>query len=291
MRYGSTKTSKIYGHISRHRAKIASYRAITLPANTSYNNISITIDNNVLPITTYLYTSTIKLTYPTIFYIPGTAFIAHETSFSHVFCSHLAKKTGYQIIKLCHRLAPKNPFPAANQDIYNLFNYCAIHYPEKFNIDKKNIIISGYSSGGTLATLLSLRITKTILKRQILISPMLDLSRTDKGFNSFEDLDKFPNHRNFVDWMLELYLPKTISPKNSIVSPYWSSARELNKLPTTDILFGEYDLVRGDCEGFKKKLESSSVDASRSFMFKGCDHCLMWQRPLDIVDIICGNIK
>ena len=42
---------------------------------------------------------------PTVFWVPGTGFVAMETKFTHVTCTHLCKLAKCQIIVLNHRLA------------------------------------------------------------------------------------------------------------------------------------------------------------------------------------------
>src|ERR1700685_1414116 len=59
-----------------------------------------------------------KPPYPTLFHIRGTGFNAAARYYAYITCSHIAEKSGCQVIDLDHHLAPEYPFPRPFNDVY-----------------------------------------------------------------------------------------------------------------------------------------------------------------------------
>jgi acetyl esterase/lipase len=208
--------------------------------------------------------------WPTILFIPGTAFVGREMAYTDVICAKLAKYSKCQVLLLSHRLAPEYKFPTQYNDMSNLINKLLLHH-KKYNINKDKIILVGYSTGGTLAASVITKFSSNI-KKLILISPLLDLSRSGKKYQNCERKNKcLP--KGFTEWFLDLYIPATINRKNPKLSPLW--ARNLHLYPPTNIVFGSRDVYRGDSEIFIKKLIDNGIKTQRT-MFLFSDHSLLW---------------
>jgi len=228
--------------------------------------------------------------YPTIFYIPGTAFVADEFVFTELICSHIAKQSRCQVIVLRHRLAPEYPFPAGLNDIYHLL-HGIVQHENYFNIDKHHMVIMGYSSGGNFAATMTCYLPSTIppFQRQILICPILDLSRKLTAYkNDFENQDHIIKD-NFVDWFVRLYLPENVSPQHPLVSPSWNSIEQVKNSPPTDIVFGEIDRFRSDAEHYYLTLVQAQVTAFR-LMITQADHSFLWFK-LTVAQAIGARVK
>ncbi len=212
--------------------------------------------------------------YPTIFFLPGTAFVARETSFTDVICSYISSYSKSQVICIQHGLAPEFKFPRAYTDAYRIFKETMMLWAQH-NIDKSRIAIMGYSSGGNFAALLAIAASKEGIKlsRQVLISPCLDLSRSIMDFKNSEEQDSAITE-GFVTWFLNHYLPANINRRNPEVSPIWASTEALQKLPATDIIVADHDRFRGDSEVFAAKLNSIGVIAGK-YQMPG-DHSFLW---------------
>lgn len=215
----------------------------------------------------------------TILYIPGTAFVGREMAYTNVICGKLAEYSKCQVILLPHRLAPEYKFPAQHDDVSNSIDKL-LHHSEKYKIDKNNIVLAGYSTGGTLAASVASRFRKNI-RKLILISPLLDFSRSVKKYREYEQKDaSLP--KGFTRWFSNLYIPKEISKKNPKLSPLW--AHDLKHYPPTDIIFGEYDSYRGDSEEFINKLIDSGIQAKK-IIFPSGDHSLLWENNTAIKQV------
>jgi acetyl esterase/lipase len=120
-----------------------------------------------------------------------------------------------------------------------------------------------------------------------LISPLLDLSRDNKGFEEQESQDKLIPEQ-FVEWFLNLYIPEGQDRKNPLLSPYWLDPKHLQTLPSSDILYGEFDRFRGDSEQYSRKLTQQGTP-NCLFMFPQENHGLLWNN-LAVINTISARL-
>lgn len=232
-----------------------------------------------------------NITYPTVFYIPGTAFVAIEIPFTHVIASQICSKAKCQVIVINHRLAPEAQFPAGFTDVYSVYKYF-IKMAGSHSVDINRLAVMGYSSGGNFAALLALAAKKDSLPlaRQILISPIVDLSRTLDKFKEFEAKDSVISEE-FVSWFLDLYIPDKYKTqlRNPNMSPFWNKDKEFQGLPPTDIVWGEYDRFRSDAEYYYLKLQAAGVHVARK-LETGENHSYLWYK-LEIIEQVADRLK
>jgi acetyl esterase len=271
--------------ITEHRIKVNTAKPLSEPARVPHKDIQATLRTGTsIPIRLYR-SQKMYASYPTIFYVPGTAFVAKEIAFTDVICSNIAEKSNCQVIVINHRLAPEDQFPHGLDDAYYLLKLIIKSPNSSFNIDKNKIAIIGYSSGGNFAASMSAfgKAEGLPIARQILISPLLDLSRSLKDFKEFEDKDTTINEP-FVEWFLKLYLPEGINLKTPLLSPFWQEESELRGLPPTDIIFAENDRFRSDSEAYHAKLMQAGVNTYK-MVVPGEDHSFLWYNGRVVADI------
>lgn len=269
--------------IMEHRERLAAARPMLNPANVPFLDVLVPVQDDVkIPVRTYVPKGQ-KGALPTIFYIPGTAFIAAEIKFTHVICSHLCEMSKCQVIVINHRLAPENQFPKGYQDAYDVFKFFIQEMPDRYLIDKNRIAIAGYSSGGNFAATMALQARKEgiAVAQQVLISPIVDLSRSLKGFEEYERQDKAISEE-FINFFLKLYVPENKNLKDPVLSPFWAKAEEVKNLPQTAIILARYDRFRSDAEYYYMKLLDAGVKAER-FEAEAEDHSYLWYK-LEVVE-------
>ena len=265
--------------ITEHRQKLTlANPTLTAAPDVPFFDMLVPIDKNIkIPARIYI-SPDVKnqKEIPTVFWVPGTGFVATETKFTHVICTHLCKLAKCQVVVLNHRLAPENQFPIGYLDCYNVFKFFAKERPNNFAIDKNKMVVAGYSSGGNFAALIAIHAVKDgiPLAKQILISPIVDLSRVLPGFRNYEDKDTDITEE-FVQWVISLYLPPDEDCQNPHVSPFFKPEKEIKKLPSTDIIFAEYDRCRGDAEHYFNKLKDQDVHVEK-FLAVGEKHSYLW---------------
>lgn len=258
--------SVFHRSIFEHRRIVAHLKPTAMPAHD--------VDCKEFNFFTIYRSFKLKETFPTLLYIPGNAFVASETDYTHFICSHIAQQSRCQVIVIKHRLAPEFKFPIGLNDAYCIIKLLLLN-SKSFNIEKSQVAIAGYSSGGNIAALIAINANKHLsIARQILISPITDLSRSLKNFKEFEEQDTAISE-HFVEWFLNLYVSDKINLKDPKISPYWEKDLNIQGLPVTDLIVGEFDRFRGDAELYKKKL-SEQGNIVNHFMFKQENHSLLW---------------
>lgn len=251
--------------ITEHREKVANLTARFPHSDALFRDFEVAVNQNFTAnIRVYRSPSISSAPLPTLFFIPGTAFVAKETDISNMICSHIAKISGAQVIKLDHRLAPEVKLPFILGDVFKLVNIL-IKIPD-LNIDRKNLSISGYSTGANFAALCALAAPK-LFRSAILLSPLVDLSRSLSQYKNFEQKD-VAIKPEFVRWFLNHALPDKTKKFThyDFISPYWASPELLAQLPKTSIVVAEFDRFRSDAEAFFSLIQSSghrNVNLSR----------------------------
>jgi len=225
----------------------------------------------------------------TIYFLPGTAFVAREESFTDVICSHICANSECQVLCIKHELAPEVKFPNGHLDAYKILKK-TLELTASYNVDKTKMAIVGYSSGGNFAALITAMAGKDGLNfnRQVLISPCLDLSRHCSKFKDFENQDTAITEQ-FVTWFLNHYVPEGTKREDPRISPVWEDIANLKKLPPTDIIVATYDRFRGDSEIYAEKLQKAAIAITKYEVPKE-DHSFLWNR-IDISEFIGLKIK
>lgn len=277
--------------IIAHRERVAKVEPMLKPADVPFFDMLVPISEGVkIPTRIYLPPQG-KAPLATLFYIPGTAFVAHESRVTQVICSHICRLAGCQVIVINHRLAPENPAPVPHLDSYEVFRFFVQKKPiiDQFSIDKSRIALAGYSSGGNIAASMAIKAKQDGIHilRQVLISPIVDLSRSLKSFLKYEQQDSDISEE-FVNWFLDLCLPENVNPKDPEISPFWVSKEIVQGLPPTTIVVAEYDRFRSDAELYYKKLLDGGVDVEKLFLDKE-NHSYLWHK-LEIVEKIAENV-
>jgi acetyl esterase len=263
--------------LEQHRKRLMSLVPTVKPASMSYKESIIHHQGIPLSIWTYRPNDGRKV-FPTIFYVPGTAFIAQSPAYTHSICSHLAEQSRCQVIAIHNRLAPEHPFPEGIYDAYAVLKTLLETPPSWTKIDLKKVALLGDSSGGNFVISMGLfaRIDQLPLSRIILISPILDISLSDKGYGEFERQDKLITN-SFLDWFLDLYVPKNVERNDVLLSPFWQNETNLQVLPPIDIIVGENDRFRGDAEGFYLKLLNANITTNK-LIIPTTDHTFWWRQ-------------
>ncbi|MCW3098992.1 MAG: Esterase/lipase [Chthonomonadaceae bacterium] len=96
--------------------------------------------------------------HPGIVLIHGGGFIGGDKGFYTPMAKHLASK-GYVVFSLNYRLAPKNRYPAAVDDVQRAVRWLRAH-ADTYHLDPDHIGALGDSAGGYLVTMLGTRETR-----------------------------------------------------------------------------------------------------------------------------------
>jgi acetyl esterase/lipase len=78
----------------------------------------------------------------------GGAFVFDAHGADELFCRRVADEAGYIVLDASYALAPEYPFPGGLEDAEDVVLY-VLEHPDEYDV--KNIVLSGFSSGGNLA--------------------------------------------------------------------------------------------------------------------------------------------
>lgn len=278
--------------IGLHRQRVQDAKPTEEPAKVTQIDESILFGKLKLTAKRYL-PITKKTSYPTLFYVPGTAFVAYGSQFSRFICSHICNLTGYQVIELRHRLAPEHQFPHGIEDAYRLMKFF-IKHADEYQIDQKDIAIAGYSTGANFAASMTIQAhkDKLPLHRQILVSPLVDFSHSLSRYKKYKSFKKFNMQdrcigKEFVAWFEKLYLPPGVDKRDPRISPFWHQNLTPN-LPPTDIIVAEFDRYRMDAEAYFDKLQDAGITVNK-FVVDNENHSYFWRRKA-MVDFVAERL-
>ncbi len=210
-----------------------------------------------------------------ILYLHGGGYVCGTREYAKGFASVLSAECGMKVVSAEYRLAPENPFPAALDDVYEI--YCQII--DK-GLESDKIIIAGESAGGGLAYALCLKLRdegKPLPAGIIAISPWCDLTLSGDSYTHNKEADPSITIERlsfFADCYTGAYAPEDI-PKIKKISgpargdvnkkrdPYVSPLfADLHGMPPSLIFVGEDELLLSDAIGMRDVLFASGCDVT-----------------------------
>lgn len=217
-----------------------------------------------------------------LLYIHGGGFIAGSINSHRDLASRLAKAAHQKVLMMDYRLAPENPFPAALDDIFEVYEWLLDHH-----YLHKDIALAGDSAGGNLALSLMLKLKASNIplpSAAVLFSPWLDLGCCHELDTHKKNAEKDPMlNRRALYYTAQLYTAYWSENKSSgNGSEYENSGNDggdvnfpaldhplisplngdLSHLPPMLIQAGSHEVLMGDAIALAHKAEQAgtSVD-------------------------------
>ncbi|HEV2487268.1 MAG TPA: alpha/beta hydrolase [Terracidiphilus sp.] len=191
-------------------------------------------------------------------YFHGGGFVIGDLDTHDSMCRALARDSGAVVIAVGYRLAPESKFPAAIEDAHAATVWIAEN-AEKLGIDAQKIAVGGDSAGGTLATVVAMRCRDAggpVLAAQVLLYPVIDLSRFDTG-SYLEFAEDYMLRRSAMQWFASHYLGAAENARNPEASPLL--ARDLSGLPPALVITAEFDPLRDEGEAYAERLAEAGT--------------------------------
>ncbi|MCR4939731.1 MAG: alpha/beta hydrolase [Treponemataceae bacterium] len=185
-------------------------------------------------------------------YIHGGSFIGGSRASWRSFCASLAHASSTKIILPEIRLAPKFPFPAALDDIKDVFKTICVEEPD--------ILIGADGSGASIAMGLLLSLKEKVrerIKEIVLFSPWLDFSddapifKTKKLKDEIITVDAIKRTGNMYTYSSNL--------SNPLVSPLYMKPSMMGNFPEIYIQMGEKEVITSEAERFCNLLRENNV--------------------------------
>ena len=194
----------------------------------------------------------------TIFYVPGTASVAHIPNATTAECSHIARTLDAIIIVIFHRTSTTAKFPLPNNDCSAVINYY-LDNSDEYDIDTTKVALGGFSAGTLIAIHLcmaNIRKGGIPFKQLILIAPVtsLDINTKRNYDNDAPFVTEF-----FFERMVTDFVPPRINPTIPLLSPIHNHSNTFVAFPPTVILYGEREAVVPDTKQFISHLKKVRV--------------------------------
>jgi monoterpene epsilon-lactone hydrolase len=187
-----------------------------------------------------------------ILYCYGGGMVAGSSYQDLIITTGLAHRLSARVISVDYRLAPEHSYPAAQQDVANVYPTLLDDY------GASRLVVSGESAGGNLALALMVQMRDRNLELPrcaALFSPWVDLSSSGDSHQFNDNRDPTLNNA-WVNLAVELYAPDQALDDPG-VSPLYA---DLSGLPPTIISTGSRDLLLSDCLSLARNLRDSGVD-------------------------------
>jgi acetyl esterase len=195
---------------------------------------------------------------PILVFIHGGGWSIGSISTYDAIARELARKVPALVLSIGYRLAPRNPYPAALEDVDSVMSWLCLHARD-FGGDPSRVALAGDSGGGTLATVVARKRAKYSALRivfQALFYPSTDISRTD--FPSYEQYGAgFMLTTNAVKSFRDFYLPDPRIWQTPDVAPLY--ALDLEKSPPALIVTAGCDPLRDEGQAYAAKLCAHGV--------------------------------
>ncbi|HAX50515.1 MAG TPA: alpha/beta hydrolase [Lachnospiraceae bacterium] len=219
---------------------------------------------------------------PVFYYIHGGGFVAGSMDVVDEMCKLVVEITGCVAVQPEYRLAPEKPYPCGFDDCYAVLQWIYSH-AEEFSGDHEKICISGDSAGGNLAAVCAMRDRDEkahMVKAQALLYPTVDAAHMEENMKkAMEVYEISEKHAGVLKEMFGMMngslskptLSEYLGVKDGTI-PYISpSLGNLEGLPPTLLLMGEYDFLRVENDLFAQKLKKAGTEVMY-IRYRGISH-------------------
>lgn len=189
-----------------------------------------------------------------ILHCHGGGYSTGSSLYARTLTSKLAATASMDVLCFDYRLAPENPYPAAQEDAMKAWNYLML-----LGYGAKDVILTGDSAGGNMALALALRLKeeeRLLPGGIVLMSPWTDLTSSGESFETKAELDPVLN-RAYIDRMIQAYAPDS-DLKDPMISPLYGN---FEGFPPTYIQVGENEILLSDAQRLYQALVDANVSA------------------------------
>ncbi|MBQ2552537.1 MAG: alpha/beta hydrolase fold domain-containing protein [Treponema sp.] len=207
-----------------------------------------------------------------IIYIHGGSFVGGSRAAYRNFCASLAHASSCRVIVPEFRLPPTYPFPAAIDDLVNVFRsvYEEENVARRLEISasglndanaRGHIIISADGSGASLAMALIFKINKKYrsnIQDLILFSPWLDMSRDNPVVAGGRKCNDGIMSGDSIHFAVDKYT-YAANISNPLVSPLQAPTEDFEEFPQVYVQMGEDEILVRQARDLKEKLSAVGV--------------------------------
>lgn len=183
-----------------------------------------------------------------ILYCHGGGYVSGGLGYARILATKIAHHTGIEVISFEYRLAPEHQYPAAIEDVMQVWNYLM-----NLGYGAKDLVIAGDSAGGNLSLELCLKLKEEgrfLPKAMILFSPWTDMRCCSGTYKTYKDKDPLLTYE-YVIGARNAYAGSNADFESPLYSPLLAN---LENMPPALIQVGSNEILRDDSEGLAKNL-------------------------------------
>lgn len=218
--------------------------------------------------------------YPTVLFFQGGGFWHDFKDYHYELCERIAKQSNCIVFDIMFRLAPEHKYPAQLHDGVSALREL-VNHAEHLNIDTSKIILSGYSAGAGLATILATvaRDENIPLLEQILVSPVVDFSDSLNSHRELEQDERMILGPDAFNWCVKCCLDDAADVKDPSFSPYFND--RLSGVAPVTLIIAEHEFLRSQGEAYAEKLEQHHVPVKKIIVEGQIHNYIMTRGVLD----------
>ena len=194
---------------------------------------------------------------PVLVYYHGGGFVAGDLNAYDALVRAVANRGGCIVVAVAYRLAPENPYPAANDDAWAVLKWVADHASE-IGADPRRLAVGGDSAGGLLAAWVAQKAKANglALRLQALLYPNLDATTSRPSWKAL-GTGAYPVRHALMQALFDAYLPRGIDRQDPKVSPLF--ATDLAGLAPALVVTADHDPLHDEGDEYAAKLKAANV--------------------------------
>jgi acetyl esterase len=194
---------------------------------------------------------------PVLVYYHGGGFVAGDLESHDTLLRALANRGRCLVVSVAYRLAPENPYPAANNDAWAALTWIANHASE-IGADPQRLAVGGDSAGGLLAAWVAQKAAKNglPLRLQVLFYPNLDATTSRPSWRELGTGAYLVSHAQMME-SYDAYLPYGVNREDPKVSPLF--ATDLTGVASALIITADHDPLHDEGDEYAAKLKAANV--------------------------------
>lgn len=195
--------------------------------------------------------------FPIFIYYHGGGWVLGDIEVMDASCRMLANRTASIVVSVNYRLAPEYKFPTPVEDAYTALEW-AYEKGISFNGDVTRLAVGGDSSGGNLATVVTMMARDRKgpnITAQVLIYPATNLEFSTESHQTFAK--GFGLDREQLIWFRDHYVRNDEDRYNEYASPL--VAEDLSGLPPAIVITAENDVLRDEGMAYAERLKKFGV--------------------------------
>ncbi|PGZ95402.1 esterase [Bacillus pseudomycoides] len=195
--------------------------------------------------------------FPIFIYYHGGGWVLGDIEVMDASCRMIANRTASIVVSVNYRLAPEYKFPTPVEDAYAALEWVYEKGPS-FNGDVTRLAVGGESSGGNLATVVTMMARDRKgpdIAAQVLIYPATNFEFNTESHQTFAK--GFGLDREQLIWFRDHYLRNDEDRYNEYAAPL--VAEDLSGLPPAIVITAENDVLRDEGMAYAERLKKFGV--------------------------------